>query len=214
MTARLLLITIILFYAYSGVDAQTGADPENDLKRAVVFGFNGLNISDFLGGVGYKTWIGPTTAVVLGLQFGYNEFSEDRPDDDYYYPDIDTSRDNIGIYVELQTHFTRKNPLSPYTGISLGAGWSSSSTTYTYPEESDIPNNKHASDMFSITPGILLGFEYFLKKDISLSAQSSLDVAFGWGSEETNDGYDIRETDRSEFDLHIGTSKLLLTVYF
>ena len=68
--------------------------------------------------------------------------------------------------------------------------------------------------MFSIIPGFLLGFEYFLRDDISLSAQSSLDIAFRWGSEEINDGYYLMEIDRSEFDFHIGTSKLLLTVYF
>jgi len=214
MTFRTFLVVTILFFIYSGVQAQEGSLPENDLKRAVVFGFNGLNISDFMGGVGYKTWIGSNSAVVLGVEFGYSESSEDSPEDDEYHPDSNSSRDRIGIYAEYQKHFSNENSLSPYTGIALQTGWSGSSSSRTYPEQSDIPNSKRTSDMFSITPGILLGFEYFLKSDISLSAQSYLNAAFSWGSDETNDGTNITEIDRSEFNLTLGTSRLLLIVYF
>ncbi len=182
-------------------------------KRAISFSFNGLHLRGFEGGIGVKSWASSRTALVAGIEF-YHESSSDEHEDGSDRWDDERTRTSMGASFGFQRHSRVGSKVSPYVGLGLGAGWSHRKVSHMYPEEYERDEYESTSDETYVSGNASFGIEYFIANDISLSGQHSFKASYSFGTLESGYGDDDTKVDQSGLYLGLGTSGLILSIYF
>ncbi len=154
----------------------------NEGKKALTFAFNGLTLGGGLGGI---YWFSDNYALQIIL-FGSYDYSKDLTDETKSYGA------DLGVIAYIKRHFNLNHDLSPYAGIGSGFEYSQYDRSY----------YKEISRRLYSTVQVLIGIEYWLTNNISLSGEQNITFRF------------IVSNNTREYRVSNLTSSLLLSVYF
>jgi hypothetical protein len=182
-------------------------------KKALSFSFNGFNLGEFYGGVGGKMWLSNSVALFASVDMNYATSGLDKSDQ---RNGSKSSNFTTGLNAGMIKTLSSNKRFLPYLGFNLGLDYSKSTTE---PDNVNGFNTKTESGMFNIDLGAALGVESFITDGISLSAQHVFGLGFGFGTykqttEQPNQPNQVYEQNQSSFNFGLGTSSLILSVYF
>ncbi len=205
----LMLIILCLGIALPAVadDMMDEIVAERDGRKALLFNFNGLNLSSFEGGIGTKWWLSGSTAMVGNLILANRGTQTDANEDRSGRESTDLT---IGAALGVEKHLAHFGRFSPYFGVNLGYRYSYYLTESTPPTgvERRTLTNKRESNGVSL--GIVFGVECFVTKHVSVGGQYKLAAEYAAGQEE----YNGNVQDFTEHRLGIGSSYVSLAIYF
>ncbi len=211
---------ILLLAAALAVPAMAAEEsPRRDMsgRTGLIFDFNGLNLAGFEGGVGVKTWLSSSVALVGGLEYYHNRSSADAVASVSGYQTISSGYD---LFVAFEHHLKVSRTVSPFWGLSLSFGsYELDSKYFPAPDYGGLPTDSSESDLH-IEPRVFLGVEFFLGDHISFSGCYRLGMNYQWGTNhaEIPDSYTQtiiaveQKTSRTTWAL--GSSSLRVTIYF
>lgn len=194
------ILTLLAALA-AAASVQAQGDDARFKTKALSFGFNGSGV------IGGKAWISDQSALTLSLGGTTNSSRVEAADtsslDDEY------TQFSLSVTVGLERHFDLGLGFSPYVtgGVSAGYGRSvsrSGTTTYSYEFKSN-------STDLGLRAGV--GVEYWLVPRVSLAGQQLLSAGYSFGSR-TNGSAGALRQDTGAFSMGLGTSSLILSVYF
>ena len=202
---RILTFACILMISTSTY-CQTGAQYLK--SKALQFSFNGLNLSSFGGGVGGKLWIDDCNALSLAIG---GTHSYDNSDPNPQQTGQTNSQSIVQLQFGVEVHSSVSNEFSPYVTGAIFGRYESRSSKATYPWTSTSQESKYRSTNI----GLLVGFgaEYWISNRMSLSGQQTFQLSYGIGSQEDISSVDSKQNTHG-FDVGLGTSSLILAVYF
>jgi hypothetical protein len=191
------LFFALVFLAPLVVTAQS---TEPMKTKALSYSFDGTS------SVGGKIWISDQSALTLSV--GGAASSTRREAADTSEIDDEYSSSNVTLVVGVEQHLDLGWDFSPYltAGLSIGrSGYVSSSGTTAFQYETESVNT---------SVGLRAGFgiEYWLTRRISLAGQQIIQGTYGLG-EYSSGLVDPPSQDSRSFDLSLGTSALILSVY-
>jgi hypothetical protein len=182
---RTFLVSIIVLCLVSAAFAQRAEIGQG--SKAVCFTFNGLSnlgLGTIQGGIGFKQWISNDKAVMPTFLFGLNSTSNQAPTG---MTSDKNSELTLGLRVNLEIHKPLSNSISPYFGF--GIGYRTGSTTHkpsiptSNPTAGITSETKNTTSTFVV--GGLLGVEFFIRKNISLSGHYTFDFESGSNTQKT-----------------------------
>ena len=180
MKIRHLVGSLVL--AMSVVSAQDFMTSIGQKSRALLFTFNGLNTlgaGNFNGGIGGKYFLSPAMAVRGGLQFGTSHTTiSANPIAPATGTDGSNTSMQYGLSAAMEYHLLPTR-VSPYVGAGVSV---SSMTTEAKnavigappPAQTTVKNAAGGGAGLRLGAGGLLGVEFFLTKEISLSTEYML----------------------------------------
>jgi opacity protein-like surface antigen len=209
------LILLCLVFLPFSLFSQTTQNDSLKFNNAILFNFNGLNLNAFDNGFGLKKWLSDNIALNGKMKISVHKDEKERTDalngsEDY--------QNSFELTVGLERHFGRIYSLSPYIGGQLGYG-------YERIENKIIPNTAFSFlgpstylyeleiRSSSVSLQMVVGVEYFLRKNISLSGQYSIGGFYSFGTEKTVSTTVDDKQDISEWHLGISNSALILSIY-
>ena len=154
----------------------------NEGKKALTFAFNGLNLG---GGLGGTYWLNNNYALGIIL-FGSYDNAKDLTDETKSYIA------DLGVTAYLKRHFNFDHGLSPYAGLGSGLEYSQYDGSYL----------TEPSRYIYIRIPVLVGVEYWLTNNISLSGEQNITFTFN-----------VSRSSR-RYRVSTSTSSLLLSIYF
>lgn len=223
MTVSRLSITLLLVALVLGAGAaraQTTDDAELEPRgtnRALSFFFDGLNLDSFDGGVGGKSWLGPSTALRYSIDFGV-ESTEDVRDDDR---DAGRSAINVGTSLFVELHQSERGRVSPYIGSGFGFSTGAFSETTDFAPGNTVTRTRFKGSNFDFDVSVGFGIEYRIARRVSLGGEHQVGARVRIASTDTkttfadpNTPNNVVERDIRTFRLDTGASRLILSVYF
>jgi hypothetical protein len=224
-------ISVLLFVSSYGA-AQVNTSVSSGSK-AVLFSFNGLDVLNagaFKGGFGGKYFLSNQLAIRGGLQLGFaSETIPANPGPGGASVDGNISASTFGLNGAVEYHLTSQR-VSPYLG-----GGAELSFTRTQSKSAEVGNPPPAQtvvqdriggeniDGVTYNPGTLfgvygiLGVEFFIVDDLSLSAEYHLGISFTSQPDQqvTTGNTTVTTIGGSSSEFGIGTGGMLtLAVYF
>lgn len=209
-----IIIAIVVAFVlnhFSAFSKDDGAYMAKLGDQALLFKLNGLSNlgpDNFKGGIGYQYYFQNHTAFRLGLGIGFSAENQSKP------------VSGIKDYNKTDLSFC----FSP--GIRYNFGTSSTVLAY-MGTEAIISLNKskeEGSNFFDITKetksneygaGFFIGAEWFAFKNVSISAEYTLQLKYSSGSEETTSPSEsIKKDIPNKFSAGLGNSSLYFTLSF
>jgi len=209
---RYLVIILVLFFSIP-LFSQNAQKPETlklKGKRSLLFNFNGLNLTAYQGGFGFKIWTSENTAFVHVLKIGV---FKDKRGKTEYTNGRDFLRNNIGVELGMEKHFYTSKHFSPYWGIYLGVDYFYERTKFIPSSSSGGNESIRKNRSFQISPMISIGAEYFLNKRISLAAQYNLIASYAFIKDKTISNDTERVQDITQLSLKNNSAYLTLSIY-
>ena len=174
-------------------------------KKALQFDFDGLKLNDPISnfsGIGGKYWLRDNFALRAGLQFENILYETDYENSEQ--PDYNGSINKMKLIILFENHFQQLKTISPYIGGKLSLSFSQS-------EEIQKPSNEKIEIAdFDFSLGILIGIEYWINKNISLSGYQEIYYLYGLLNKESDDN-PYKYTRKN---IKSATSNLILSIYF
>ena len=216
-----------LTMAVSFLSAQEVTPAIGAHSKALLFNFSGLNVlgaNNYAGGIGAKFFLSPAMALRGGLQFGTtNTTLHSAIPIPVGLTEMEGSATsmNFGLNAALEMHMSPSR-VSPYIGGLVGISSLSNETT---PATIGAPpvaggttkNSVGSGAGMRLSAGGLCGIEFFLTKEISLSAEYMLGYSMvsPYDQEVTNAGTTTTTKGNSSWTINIATvGGLTLSVYF
>jgi hypothetical protein len=207
---RSLLCSLIVLVVYSSAFSQEAVPGETisrDGKKAVCFGFDGLDLGLFNGGIGGKYWISDMSALYGSVEFSFSGSKREGAGNE---DDVESLRRSVGMKLAVEKHL-RVKKISPYIGVQLG--FRLSKDTF---ERYGRADNEDKSA--SISSALAFGVEYWLTDNVSLAGQHTFGGSYEFGTSTRTELKDHQiseeqEQDTYEIRLGFGTSSLILSVY-
>lgn len=178
-----------------------------DGKKALLFSFNGMNLSSFDGGIGAKWWMSGSTALLGTVLLGNRGYENKATEERWGNESTDLA---VGLSLGIEKHMTHFGRFSPYIGGSIGYVYGYRLTESIPPTGSDRQRDTRKRESNSLSVGVLFGVECFLTKNLSVGGQYELAGAYTSGQEEAFG--EVR--DYNEHRLGIGSSQVALAIYF
>lgn len=210
-----LVFTIIVFLFFPALLLSQNAEEvkiENLVNRkALLFNFNGFNLSSINGGIGWKKW-NPKNFVIHNMIKVM--FSRDKKDETSELRGHEKKQINFELTFGIQKQFNIINRMSPYLGGQIGIGYEKTTEKITLTERFGFYSsydNKTKSTLINLSMFLIFGVEYFLKSNLSLSGQYQLGGYYGFGEENTNIFNETRNISKIHFG--VWSSSLILSVY-
>lgn len=184
-------------------------------NRALSFSFDELRLDGVDGGVGARWYVGQNTAIRGTLRLGVEST------EDVIEGTSDTGRNGVTVgttfMVEFHTRSFRR--VSPYLGSGFGIGIDAYSQTRDFDGTNEFRQQRVKGSTLHFTVNAALGMEVFLTRSVSLAGEHLFEAVVDSGDEEYKDypregQVVITNRDIRRFDLGIGTSSLILSVYF
>ena len=195
---RLPVIFLVLFLSTLNLAQQ-----DNYKTTALSFSFNGLNLSNYYGGVGGRWWL--TDSTVFNLSIGGSAFNRKfKATEDLEEGYEKNTSFTFGIGME--GHLLESDNISPY--YAFRGSFTLSNRFYKSSYDSFESSDKIVS--YNIEGGF--GVEYWIFKRISLSGQHLFNLRFDDGKRTTSPNTDSQ--DISGFYFGLGTTALILSIYF
>jgi hypothetical protein len=177
---------------------------KNYKTTALSFSFNGLNLSSYYGGVGGRFWTTDSTVFNVSIGGSYSQKVYEATENLKEGFEKNSSL-TFGIGGEI--HYPTSENLSPY--LSFRGSYTMNSRYYR-PGYYDY-ESKDRINSFSFDFG--LGVEYWILERISLSGQHLFNLHLDNG-ERTVGGVENETQDISGFGAGIGTTSIMLSIYF
>jgi hypothetical protein len=193
-----------LFIVLTSV-AQTGSD--HFKTTALQFSFNGLNLGTINAGVGGKIWTSESTTLTLSLA-GTHSF--DASDPNPMQTGTNVTYTAFQVQFGTEWHFNQTDSFSPFVAGGIFGRFERRHSEYTYPQN---PTEEMVSSSTNVGLCFGLGAEYWLSKRLSLSGEHLFQVSYAKGTQEYTRTTNSSQVTRG-FDLGLGTSSLILTLYF
>ncbi len=185
-------------------------------KKAILFNANGLNLKKFNGGFGWKKWKSNSLAINMKIQILYDHDQKDRTNN---LSGSEMSQTNFELTFGFEKHFHQTSQFSPYWGGSLGVGYERT-VSKTIPNRAldyyrfiHVYQNEIERKRIAFSLHFVLGVEYFLRKNISLSGQYSFGGQYSLGKEKTVSNLIDGEQDISIIHIGIWSSSIILAIY-
>lgn len=213
---RINILVLVAVLAVPALAAEDSAPRDMKGRTGLVFDFNGLNLSGFEGGVGVKTWLSSSLALVGGLEYDHNRISADAVASISGYETISS---DYGVFVAFEHHLKVSRTVSPYWGLSLGFGGGNMESKYfPAPVYGDLPSD-NTYNFLHIEPRVFFGVEYFLGDHISFSGCYRLGLDCQWGTNDLKSTDPLtqaptvieQKTSRTTWTL--GSTSLRVTIY-
>ncbi len=203
------LLCLLVLCALANLNAQKTDTVKG--KTAILFNVVSLNLQGYNGGVGFKYHLNDKYAVKGSLDFAYNDNTQNDPND---YDKSFQLNKSIGFTVDLERTIYEKNDLSLYCGIGGGPLWSAYRYD-SYVNSSTIPSSSGERNYTaSLRTNLLFGVVYNLNNTFSLSFQQTLNGQYSFGNRETFNPSTANETETESFSFDLGSSSLILLIYF
>lgn len=206
MKGRVSIVFLGLILIAGLVSAE---EPYREGNTALSFAFNSAVLGDFNGGVGGKHWMSERWVVVGTVDFRYRQADSEE---NYNSKRTDYG---AGLYLGLERHFGAAR-FSPYVGFGAGAGYTNNLTEWSS-NEGDTTRERELADTRVSLRGAF-GAEFWLTQRFSLAGEYRLEVAYTDGWREDRNGAIITDepnrTDTTTWQAGIGSSALLLSIYF
>ena len=215
---RLIFVLIILMGSLLFAQVPDTLETNNYKgKKAVLFDFNNFSLDTFQGGIGFKYWTSNRTAYTGKIKLSVIKDEKEKSEQ---LMGEESSEVLIGVDLGIEKHRAPMNRISPYFGVTIGAGFEKINNKVTLGESTDYfmyppyYNNETETSLISFTIRFNLGIEFFIHKNISLAGQYSLGGFYKFGEEKivSNIVEDRRQI--TEPNTGISSSSLILSIYF
>jgi hypothetical protein len=176
--------------------------------KSLQFSFNGLNLGTINAGVGGKVWTTERTAVALALA-GSHTF--DKSDPNPNQSGTTSVRTAIQAQLGVEWHLDQSCNFSPYLVGAFYTRYERQRYEYTNTYSLTKQETISKETRFGISFG--LGAEYWITKRLSLAGQHLFVLSYASGTQENNTSTNSTQATQG-VDLGLGTSTLILSVYF
>ncbi len=215
-----LFFALLIFLCGSLLFSQEMPEIKNtDLinKNALIFNLNGFNLNAINGGIGWKKWTQENKAICAGLQI---IASKEAKDEGQEVNGAEITQIDVQLTGGAEKRFPIRHRLSPYIGGLFGLGYEklinkikpSERLAWSY-FNSDY-RSETKTTLYYVAAYFVVGMEYFLRNNLSLSGQYQLGGDFRWGEEKNVSTVVEEMRDISQLNLGIWSSSLMLSVYF
>lgn len=184
---KVIFIILIFVLVMSSAFAQE-FNPRAKGDKAMLFGFSGLGflgVLEYQGGFGYKMFMSDNTALRLGLVFNYDKDNLPYPENDGIIGEDGYDKTfGVGAEIAIEKHnsFGR---VDPYFGFGGGffmttteaadPVWGPTGSTLVQPT---LKNEIGGGAGMNFGGFLILGMEYFLNDNLSLSGEYHFGVDF------------------------------------
>lgn len=206
----------LLFYLFlmGTVSAQSSqSEPDFLTGKGLLFKFEGLsnlNLNSFSGGIGFKytidesTWLRHILSISSSRQNPHHRGNETKG-----------SQLGFNLNTDYIIDMAKREQLKPFWGGGFNVGY----RNYYDLSESNLSKNENNRNSYSFGIGGLIGVEYYVKENISLSAEYNVNLVFAYTeqfSESTNKPAGIKSKTFfiSERGLYLNTSSFGLVASF
>lgn len=207
---KALLCTFVLL-TMGVLQAQPQEPDSSRSKTAILFNVVSLNLQGYNGGVGLKYWIGKTYAIQAGMDFNYSDNTRNDPND---FDKSFTLTKSIGFSVDILKYFYMKDNLQFYCGAGAGPMWQVERADNYYNSATEPYKNESRLNSLSLRANILFGAEYVFNKTFALSFQQILSGSYSFGEQETVNSSQATKQENESLSLSLGSSSLILSIYF
>lgn len=211
---RKFLIIILTLFLTTALFSQGSVNDEKAQGRpnkGILFGFNGLNLNEFNGGVGGKYWLNKSLAFVVSIDL---DISDRKTEGSETQPNNHDSKKKIELRLGLEKHLHIGKKLSPYIGGNLGVGYDNRLSQRIYSHNNRTYRNENKEVSTIIFANLNFGIEYFILRNISLAGEYNLRGFYSFGKLNIRQNEQKSKQDTTDKELGFGTSSLLLTIYF
>jgi hypothetical protein len=195
---------LLCFLLFASV-ASSQSEPEFLKTKCLSFNFNGFNLGTIGGGIGGKMWTSNATAYTLSIG---GSFYSNNTEANAQTTEGKESSSFVQIQAGFEQHTDLGSGFSPYfAGIAFGS-FLTQKQTYARP----LPGPGDEFNQTTNSVGAMVGFgvEYWLTKRISVAGQQLFQASYRFGNQTSNS--QTRNT--SGFSTNLGTSALILSIYF
>ncbi|MBL1278101.1 MAG: outer membrane beta-barrel protein [Ectothiorhodospiraceae bacterium] len=168
--------------------------------KSINFSFNGLEASDYKYGIGGKYWKNNNIALTGSIDFGDSDL-EVFIDNGGAVTSSNAESDFYEVSFGVERHIDSVSKVSPYMGFEVF-----------YSKVNSISENVTKRESESSAYGIsaLVGVEYYVNQDISLSAE----YLFSYSKSVLKSTSSGSRTKNNISDFSAGAGALVLSVYF
>ncbi|MDZ7264840.1 MAG: porin family protein [candidate division KSB1 bacterium] len=212
---------LLIVLAASQLFSQEPATLQNkDLvnKNALLFTFDGLQLNSIEGGIGWKKWTRENRAIVVALQA---LASREEKDEGQELTGIEMNQLAVHLHVGTEKRFPIHHRLAPYYGGLFGFGYEKlvnkikpSKRLKVWPSYEPPYRSETQSALFSVSAYFVVGMEYFIWNNLSLSGQYEMGGDIRWGQEKNISTVVQEVRDTSKLNLGVWSSRLMLSLYF
>ncbi len=215
---RLIFVLIVLMGSLVFAQVPDTLETNNYKgKKAILFNINNFSLDMFRGGIGFKYWTSNLTVYTGKIKLSVIKDEKEKSEQ---LMGEESGEVLIGVDFDIENHIAFKNRISPYFGVTIGAGFEKiynkvtlGESTYFFMYPSYF-NNETETSLISFTLRFNLGIEFFIHENISLAGQYSLGGFYKFGEEKivSNIVEDRRQI--TELNTGISSSSLILSIYF
>jgi hypothetical protein len=214
--------TIVMLALFAGTFSAFAQTESNDddvfvrgSNRAIAFTLDQLSLDGLDGGIAGRLFIGPTTALRLGLNLNI----ESTEDIEEGTNDFGRSAFGTGASFLAEWHSASYRRVSPYMGAGFGVDFAAFSTTRDFADGALMQERFKGTEM-DFAVNVALGVEVFVGRSVSLAGEHLI------GADVILSDTERRQTFRDDTPMQVdmqkqrsfifgtGTSRLILSVYF
>lgn len=180
-------------------------------KTAILFNVVSLNLQGYNGGIGFKYFLGKSLAIKAGVDMSYSDSRENDPNtfDEYF-----SLSKSIGFSVDVEKYFPVKDNLNFYLGAGGGPLWSKRTSDLYSNSGANFINRGERYTTTSLRANLLFGAEYSLNKTFSLTFEQTLSGTYSFGKQQSYQNEEASENELESFKADLGSSALILVIYF
>jgi hypothetical protein len=198
---KILWLILIVLNTYSF------GQSENLKTKALTFSFNGLNLSEFYGGIGGKLWVSDFFA--LNANIGLDSRTNTTGGNDRRTEGKEKLK-TLVFGFGIEKHFQGMENLEPYWMGRIQGSYSE--RDYNPSLITGYMPWGNRSIMRTISAETGFGIEYWLTNKISLAGQHLFRFYYGTGSTTIYEDNTTQKSIERGFDT--GTSSIILAIYF
>ena len=180
-------------------------------NKGILFNFNGLNLNEFNGGVGGKSWLNKSLAFVGSIDL---DLSEKKKEGSETQPNNHDSYKGVELRLGLEKHLHIERTLFPFIGGELGVGYNNRLFQRIYTQNNKTYGNENKEVSTIIFANLTFGIEYFIVKNISFAGKYSFRGFYSFGKLRIRQNEEVSKQDTTGNGLSLGASSLILTIYF
>ena len=221
---RNLIITLLSLFVFSFACFAQNASYLDSLKGKYALQFqisNNFNLTNFQGSTfSGKYHFGCKSAVRLGLSLDFGDVEQDATTNQYDTVNVATNnieQNSFSMTIRTQyiRYFIGTDEVAFYGGTGPFVNYSTLTRESKLTGSNDDRHLKETSDSFSIGLDLILGVEWFLSENMSLSAEYGLNFSYRTRTREYNTD-DIISTNSDETLYNISGNNINfgISVYF
>ncbi len=201
-------ICVLLCSMLLGSAALSQTESEFLKTKCLSFSFDGFDLGALNGGIGGKIWTSDATAFTLTVA---GSFGSSKTDGNAQRTEQKQSVSYVRLQAGFEQHTDLANGFSPYLAEGVFGSFRTQKYTYSTSPPATGDENKQTTNAIGAVVGF--GVEYWFTNRISVAGQQLFQGSYQFGS--LTDGLpNSPSRNTSGFDVSLGTSSLILSIYF